>query len=135
MAQLSLSDGAMASIWESWQIAAPAFPRSASGAWIAGESGNLDLDAYGQLRLGRNGTWEVVAEQAPIDWKGDGMLSPVRMQSYQMQHQEFVDSILDDRAPSVTGEDGRAAVEVAVAAYRSAAEGRTIRLGVQEAVR
>jgi predicted dehydrogenase len=135
MAQFSLSDGSMASIWESWQIAAPAFPRSASGAWIAGETGNLDLDAYGQLRLGRNNNWEVVAEQAPIDWKGGGMLSPIRMQSYQMQHQEFVDSILENRTPSVTGEDGRAAVEAATAAYRSAAEGRTIQLHAREAVR
>ena len=42
------------------------------------------------------------------------MLSPVRMKAYHMQHQEFIDSILEDRAPSVTGEDGRAAVEVAL---------------------
>jgi predicted dehydrogenase len=132
MALFSLSDGGMASIWESWQIAAPGFPRSASGAWIAGETGNLDLDAYGQLRLGRNNSWEVIAEQAPIDWKGEGMLSPVRMQSYQMQHQEFIDSILENRTPSVTGEDGRAAVEAAAAAYRSAAEGRVVQLRVGE---
>jgi len=135
MAQFSLSDGGMASIWESWQIASPGFPRTASGAWIAGETANLDLDAYGQLRLGRNGNWEVVVEQAPIDWKGQGMLSPVRMQSYQMQHQEFVDSILEDRTPSVTGLDGRAAVEVATAAYRAAAERRTIPLQAMGAVR
>jgi predicted dehydrogenase len=135
MALFSLSNGAMATLWESWNVAAPAFPRSASGAWISGESGNLDLDAYGELRLGRNNEWRVVAEQPPIDWKGDGMLSPVRMQSYQAQHQEFVNSILEDRAPSVTGADGRAAVEAAVAAYHSATEGRTIHLAAREAVR
>ena len=128
MALLSLSNGAMATLWESWNIAPPGFPRSGSGAWIAGEKGNLDLDAYGTLRLGQGGEWSVVAEQAPIDWKGQGMLSPVRMKSYQMQHQEFVDSIIEDREPSVTGADGRAAVAVAEAAYRSAAEGRTVRL-------
>ena len=135
MALFALSSGAMATVWESWDVPAPGFPRSASGAWIVGETGNLDLDAYGQLRLGRNGAWETVAEQAPIDWAGQGMLSPVRMKAYQMQHQEFVNSILEDRAPSVTGEDGRAAVEAAVAAYRSAAEGRTIQLGAREAGR
>lgn len=135
MALLSLSSGAMATIWESWDVVAPAFPRSASGAWIAGDVANLDLDAYGQLRLGRGGEWKTVAEQEPIDWKGQGMLSPVRMKAYQAQHQEFVNSILDDRTPSVTGEDGRAAVEVAAAAYRSAAEGRVIHLGAREAVR
>ena len=63
-----------------------------------------------------------------IDWAGQGALSPVRMEAYRRQHQEFIDAIREDRAPSVTGEDGRAAVEVAVAAYQSAAEGRMIHL-------
>lgn len=135
MALLSLSNGGMATVWESWDVPAPGFPRSASGAWIVGEAGNLDLDAYGQLRLGLNGGWQVVAEQEPIDWKGQGMLSPVRMKAYHMQHQEFIDSILEDRQPSVTGEDGRAAVEIAQAAYRSAAEGRTIHVGLRESAR
>jgi len=124
MALLSLSNGAMATIWESWNIAPPGFPRSASGAWIAGETSNLDLDAYGTLKLGG----EVVAEQEAIDWKGQGMLSPVRMKAYQLQHQEFINAILEDREPSVTGLDGRAAVAVAEAAYLSAGEGRTVRL-------
>jgi UDP-N-acetyl-2-amino-2-deoxyglucuronate dehydrogenase len=135
MALFSLTDGAMATLWESWDIAAPLFPKSGSGAWIAGESGNLDLDAYGELRLGKGGQWTVAATQEPIDWKGQGMLSPVRMKAYQMQHQEFIDSILEGRTPSVTGEDGRAAVEAATAAYRAAAEGRTIHLRAEGVAR
>lgn len=134
MALFGLSSGAMASLWESWDVAPPAFPRGGSGAWIAGETGNLDLDAYGELRVGRGGDWKVVAEQAPIDWKGQGMLSPVRMEAYRAQDQEFIDSILEDRMPSVTGNDGRAAVEVAQAAYRAAAEGRTLSLGARQVV-
>jgi predicted dehydrogenase len=128
MALLSLTSGAMATVWASWDVASPAFPRSASSALIAGETGNIDLDAYGELRLGKDSHWTVVARQEPIDWAGEAVLSPVRMNSYRMQHQEFIDSILEHRPPSVTGEDGRAAVEVAVAAYRSAAENRTIHL-------
>jgi predicted dehydrogenase len=135
MALLSLTNGAMATVWESWGIPAPGFPRSASGAWITGETGNLDLDAYGELRLGKDGRWTVAAVQEPIDWQGQGMLSPVRMKAYQMQHQEFIDSILEDRAPAVTGEDGRAAVEAAVAAYRAAEEGCTVHLRAAEAAR
>ncbi len=128
MALLSLSNGATATLWASWNISRPAFPRSASNALIAGSIGNLDLDAYGELRLGRGDSWSVVATQPPIDWAGQGMFSPVRMGAYQAQHQEFIDSILEDRAPSVTGEDGRAAVAVAEAAYLSAREGRIIHL-------
>jgi myo-inositol 2-dehydrogenase/D-chiro-inositol 1-dehydrogenase len=126
MALLGLNNGAMATLWESWGVAPPLFPRSSCGAWIAGDLGSLDLDAYGTLKLGRGTDWTVVAEQAPIDWKGQGMLSPVRIKSYQLQHQEFVNAILEDREPSATGLDGRAAVAVAEAAYRSAATGQTI---------
>jgi predicted dehydrogenase len=128
MALLALTNGAMATLWASWDVAAPVFPRSTSAAHIAGTLGNLDLDAYGELRLGKDKAWSVAAEQEPIDWAGQGMLAPVRMQAYQLQHQEFIDAILEDREPSVTAHDGRAAVEVALAAYQSAAEGRTIHL-------
>lgn len=132
MALLSLSNGAMATIWASWDIATPSFPRSASAAWIAGETGNLSLDAYGELCLGSQSSWTVAATQAPIDWAGEGALSAVRMEAYRRQHQEFIDAILEQRSPSVTAQDGRAAVAVAVAAYKSAAEGRTIRLHSEE---
>jgi UDP-N-acetyl-2-amino-2-deoxyglucuronate dehydrogenase len=128
MALFSLTSGAMATIWASWDIAAPLFPHSNSSAWISGQKGNLDLDAYGELRLGKGKDWSVVTTQAPIDWAGQGALSPVRMEAYRRQHQEFIDAIREDRTPAVTAHDGRAAVEVACAAYRSAAEGRTIHL-------
>ncbi len=42
--------------------------------------------------------------------------------------QEFVDSVRDRRAPSVTGVDGLKATEVTVAAYESMASGKTITL-------
>lgn len=126
MLLLSLTSGAMATLWASWAIAAPAFPGTASRSLIAGETGNIDLDAYGELRLGRNKEWTVAAVQKPIDWAGEGALSRVRMEAYRRQHQDFIDAVREDRQPSVTGEDGRAAVAVAEAAYRSAAEGRTI---------
>ena len=129
MAVLEMTGGVMASIWGSWAIPAPGFPRTGSGAWIVGETGILDLDAYGQLRLGKDGAWTTVAEQGPIDWKGKGMLDPVRIEAYQRQGEEFLNSIREGRAPSVTGEDGRAAVAVALAAYQSAAERRTIQVG------
>lgn len=74
------------------------------------------------------GKWTVVATQEPIDWKGKGMLDPVRLEAYRVQHQEFINSICEGRQPSVTGHDGRAAVEIALAVYRSAADGVTVRL-------
>ena len=119
--------GAMGTFWCEWECPTPAFPQSGSSAWIMGEDGVLDLDAYGQLRLGQGDQWQVVAEQAPIDWRGKGMLDPTRMEAYQLQNQEFIDSIREGRAPAVPGEEGRAAVEMALAAYRSSESEETVR--------
>jgi len=132
MALFGMSGGIMASLWESWAIPEPGFPQTASAARIVGEHGILELDAYGQLRLGQEGKWRVVAEQPPIDWKGKGMLDPTRMEAYRLQDQEFVDSVREGRAPTVTGQDGRASVAVALAAYQSAEEVRTIKLKTTE---
>jgi predicted dehydrogenase len=126
MAVLGLRTGVMANVWVSWTIPSPNFPHSGFSARVVGERGILDLDAYGTLRLGRDGSWAVIAEQAPIDFRGKGMLDPVRMEAYGSQAQEFVASIHEGRRPSATGEDGRAAVEIALAAYRSAKEQRTV---------
>ena len=128
MAVLGLSGGAMATVWVSWTIPAPGFPYSGFSARVAGDSGILDVDAYGVLRLGRKGEWSVIAEQAPIDFKGKGMLDPVRLEAYARQGTEFLNSIREKRRPSVTGEDGRAAVQIALAAYRSAEEQSTVHL-------
>lgn len=126
MAVLGLQNGAMATVWVSWTIPAPNFPHSGFSARVVGETGILDLDAYGVLRLGRDGAWSVVAEQAPIDFRGKGMLDPVRMEAYGAQGQEFISSIRERRPPSVSGEDGRAAVQIALAAYQAANEQRTV---------
>jgi predicted dehydrogenase len=128
MAVFGLDGESMATIWESWAIPEPGFPHTASSSWVVGETGILDVDAYGELRLGRDRKWTVVTRQEPIDWKGKGMLDPVRLEAYRLQHQEFIDSIREGRPSSVSGQDGRAAVEAALAAYRSAAEGVTVRL-------
>ena len=128
MVVLGLSEGTMATVWVSWTIPSPNFPNSAFSARFVGEKGILELDAYCSLRLGCEGKWTVVTEQAPIDFKGKGMLDPVRLEAYAAQGNEFLNSIREHRPPSVTGEDGRAAVQIALAAYESAARNRTILL-------
>jgi len=128
MAVLGLEDGEMATVWVSWTIPSPGMPNSSFSARVVGDAGILDLDAYGVLRLGRDGAWAVVAEQAPIDFKGKGMLDPVRLEAYAAQGTEFLNSIREKRRPSVTGEDGRAAVRIALAAYQSAGEQRKVLL-------
>lgn len=125
---MTMSEGATASLWASFQIPKPSFPRSQFSAWIVGEKGLLDIDAYGELRVATGGEWKVVETQAPIDWAGKGFLDPVRLESYSQQCQDFIDAVLDKHEPMVTGWDGRQAVAAALAAYESSREHKEIKL-------
>lgn len=126
---LTMKNGVDAMLWTSFEVPAPGFPRANFMAWVIGEKGLLDLDAYGELRASVGGKpWEVVARQDPIDWAGKGQFDPVRMQSYRDQNQEFIDSILEKRPPAVTGWDGRQAVAMAIAAYESSKCGMPVKI-------
>ncbi len=51
-----------------------------------------------------------------------------RDDNFLRQAQDFVSAIREDRDPSVTGEDGRAALAIALAVYQSAATGHVVQL-------
>ncbi len=126
MVLMTLTDGTPASLWHSYQVPKPAFPRAQFSTWIVGERGLIDLDAYGELRVATDGQWQVVETQAPIDWAGRGFLDPVRLESYTRQCQDVIDAVRENRPPAVTGWDGRQAVAAALAAYESSRTGREI---------
>jgi UDP-N-acetyl-2-amino-2-deoxyglucuronate dehydrogenase len=126
MVLMTMTDGATASLWSSFQLAKPSFPRSQFSTRIIAEKGLIDLDAYGELRVALDGAWKVVETQAPIDWQGKGAMDPVRLESYTLQCQDFIDAVADGREPAITGWDGRQAVAAALAAYESSAAGKEI---------
>jgi len=128
MVLMTLADGAAASLWASFQVPKPSFPRSQFSTWIIGEKGLMDVDAYGELRVATEGEWRVAETQAPIDWSGKGFLDPVRLESYTLQCQDFIDAVADNRLPAVTGWDGRQAVAAALACYESSRTGKEITL-------
>lgn len=81
---------------------------------LIGTKGSLTLDAFAQqIRVYRadGAQW--------VSWGDDMDLELVR---------DFVNSVRHGSAPSVTGEDGLRAACAAFAAYRSASEGRAVRL-------
>ncbi len=128
MVLMELTDGTAVSLWSSFEIAKPSFPRTQCSAWLLGEKGLMDLDAFGELRIATQGEWEVAEVQDPIDWAGKGFLDPVRLESYTLQSQRFFDAIVNDEEPPVTGWDGRQAVAAALAAYESSRTGKEITL-------
>jgi predicted dehydrogenase len=121
MATIRWRKGALTNLWNSVDIPTPGFENTAFRSLIVGETGMLDVDGYGALRLSQGGSdWNTLYIQPPIDWQGRGMLSEVRMMSFNSQNQAFVDSVLDNVEPPISGLDGLRAVEIALAIYRAA---------------
>ncbi len=129
MAIIRWRNDAMSAVWSSGDLGMPGFPSTAFRSMVVGEKGMLDIDGYGALKISVDAKpWETVFQQPPIDWRGEGMFSEVRMGSFNAQNQEFVDAITEGRTPSITAEDGRRAVAIALAIYMSAAEHKVIQL-------
>jgi len=126
MLLMTLTDGTTVTLWSSGQMPKPSFPRCQFSCWIVGEKGLIDLDAYGELRTTRNGQWEVVETQEPIDWQGKGFLDPVRLESFTRHCRDFFEAITQGCQAPVTGWDGRQAVAAALAAYQSSQSGKEI---------
>jgi UDP-N-acetyl-2-amino-2-deoxyglucuronate dehydrogenase len=77
-----------------------------------------------------NDLWTIPgeADQLP-QWQADDQARGVDVGTYYhgRQIEDFIDAILDGRPPRVTGEDGRNAVEIFEAVYRSQRVGRPVR--------
>ncbi|MEM2875457.1 MAG: Gfo/Idh/MocA family oxidoreductase [Candidatus Bathyarchaeia archaeon] len=84
-----------------------------------GTEGIIEV-TYDGVRLGKEEWTAIIQGDYWTDYRKPAFLA---------QAKEFIDSIKNDREPKITGEDGRASVEVITAAYESSEEGRPIRIG------
>lgn len=129
MVLMTLTNGAAVTLWCSGRMPRPSFPRSQFSCWIVAQEGLIDLDAYGELRVARQGRWEVAEVQEPIDWQGKGAMDPVRLASFTRHCREFFAAIQTGTPCPVSGWDGRQAVAAALAAYESSRTGKEVVLG------
>jgi predicted dehydrogenase len=83
---------------------------------VVGERGVVTVDAFQQALNVSSESWGKT-KLVPWGSNADGALIA-----------DFVEMIQTNRSPSITGEDGLRAMEVALAAYRSAASGRPVTL-------
>jgi len=127
MTQLLFENGVTAQMWMSFEVAPPVLPDSLHRYVVVGEKGILDVDCYGKLMLGKGDKWETVTAQPYFDPMGPP-LQPTKIVAFYTQVQAFVDDILDHRPPTVSGEEGRAAVEILDAARMSSAKGEAVDL-------
>lgn len=126
MAQLTFINGIMSQLWWSAELPGEPFPNSTFHTQLVGTKGLLDCDGYGAVRLSTDGQWRTLWEQPPFDLADPR--DPVRLEAYGRMVQEFIDAINEGRPPSVTGEDGLAAVKLCQAAVQSAQQRKVIAL-------
>jgi predicted dehydrogenase len=129
MVQVDFSQGASAQVWTSEEIPVPGFPNSRYLMRIWGEKGIMEFEGFTKLQIATPKGWELVWEQPPIDFVARP-LDPSRLEAFHIQMQDFIDSLRFGKYPSVTGEDGRAAVEMVQAAYLSTLTGSVTHLPI-----
>lgn len=125
MTQLIFDNGMTAQQWTSFEFHAKHMTHSQHLYVVSGEKGVLDIDGYGKLTLHTSEGEELIWEQPPIDFVNRPM-EPSRLEAFYTQIQSFIDDIIDNRPATVSGEDGRAAVAVVEAAWRSARTGKSV---------
>ena len=124
MVSYRLGSGAMAQLWMSYEIPAPGL--GSYMQWLCvGEDGMLDF-TRDVLRIGRGDAWRVELDLPPWDWSVDPK-APRRISLTARQVEQLAVAILEGTAHDVTGEDGRAAIEMCEAAIRSAQTGSAVR--------
>jgi myo-inositol 2-dehydrogenase/D-chiro-inositol 1-dehydrogenase len=128
MVQFAMANGVMANIWMSYEVPRPALGPSDLFVLI-GSTGIIECDNYGDVRLGRDETWETVFTQPKVDYL-DNYINAHRLKAFAAQTQDFIDAVREGRPAAVTGEDGRAAIEMVEAVDRAAATGETVRFPI-----
>jgi predicted dehydrogenase len=127
MAQVVFASGVSAQQWTSYEVPAESLTGSQHQYVIVGETGALHVDGYGKLLLSTPNSTELIWEQPSFDFV-NRPLDPIRLEAFYTQVQAFVDDVLDQRAPTVPGEEGRAAVAIVEAAIRSSETGQVVEL-------
>jgi UDP-N-acetyl-2-amino-2-deoxyglucuronate dehydrogenase len=113
------------------ELPPPGFREPLQCIQVVGSDGLLQINPYGKVDAAIGGTWETVWEQPTIDFKVN-YLNPVRLEAFAAELQDFLDSVRNARRPFATGQDGRAAVEIAEAANRSSRTGQAIALPLSQ---
>jgi UDP-N-acetyl-2-amino-2-deoxyglucuronate dehydrogenase len=125
MAQYELRSGAVVQIWMTYEMPRPGL----ASTWefvIVGSEGILRLDPYGQLQLGRDDAWEVVAEMPGFDPLDAN--DAIRLRAYAGQLEDLVSAVRDGHDPLVSGDEGRKTTAMLTAAEESARTGAVVAL-------
>lgn len=127
MAQIVFEGGIMAQMWITGELPSPSLPSSEVRFQAFGRDAMFDLENFEYLDLGKGDKWERIYTPERFDYLKEPK-SPIRLFPHIGVIQDFIDSILEQRAPGVGGAEGRAAVEICEACLISARTGEAVSL-------
>ncbi len=96
---------------------------------IHGEKGTAIIEGGKMVKWAVQGEEERAEEKAKLSAAAEA--SAITADSHALQMQDFVDAIQQDRKPLVDGHEGRKALEVVVAVYRSSKTGKVVRFPIR----
>ncbi len=123
MALYEMASGALVQIWMTYEAPKPGLASN----WefvIMGSTGIIELDPYGQLRLGRGDGWEVAAAMPSFDPLDAN--DSIRLRAYARQLEDLLAAIRDGRDPLVSGDEGRRTIAMLTAVEASARSGTAV---------
>jgi predicted dehydrogenase len=132
MVSYRLSNGAMAQVWMSYEIPSPGLG-SYMQYLLVGENGMAEFDRD-NLRIGRGDSWHDALRLEPWNWLVDPM-APRRIAMTSKQVDQFARAIAYGETPDISGEDGRAAIEMVEAALLSGRTDQAIRIPIEDRIR
>jgi len=129
LVMLRFKNGALGQLDSSWTVVSPWNETmdlyGTDGTILIDLSWTRPLAFYSRKAKSRNDAWlRPSIEHSPTDWW---------VNSIKRETQSFVDCILEDKEPEVKGEDGKATLEIALAAYKSARTGKVVKLPLTSA--
>lgn len=129
MALLSLSNGAICSLFSTRALPAPAFPGGDFWIRVTGSHGWLDLDPYKALRLADDSGCRMVSTQPVVGHEGaNTAFGDVRMQAYTDQIASFIEVMGGKHGVIGSAQDGRAGVAACIAMLTASAQRRWVEL-------
>ena len=132
MVSYRLSNGAMAQVWMSYEIPAPGLG-SYMQYLLVGENGMAEFDRD-HLRIGVGDVWRDDLQLEAWNWLVDPM-APRRIAMTSKQVDQFARAVEHGETPDISGEDGRAAIEMVEAALLSGKTDHAIRIPIEERIR
>ncbi len=125
--QFRMANGVIAQIFMCYEVPPPGMGTNSNNQYFfLGSKGMLEFD-LDRVRLGRGDSWQTV-------WELPTWINPLqpdnprRIGNTARQVQNFIEAVEAGRTPSITGRDGRAAIEMSQAASLSARTGRAVEL-------